>query len=78
LRQIVKKTGSIGFRSACFAAVALAPLLAGCSHKNAASASGAGNDVQSEQNREQDCADPQWKADNLGLWDNICLSNSHH
>ncbi len=30
------------------------------------------HDVQTEARRERDCANPQWKAANLGLWYNIC------
>jgi hypothetical protein len=30
------------------------------------------HDRQTEAQREQDCASPQWKAANLGLWYNIC------
>ena len=29
-------------------------------------------DRQTEAQREHDCADPQWKAANLGLWYNMC------
>lgn len=35
------------------------------------------HDLQTEARREQDCADPQWKAANLGLWYNICSGNQH-
>jgi hypothetical protein len=34
-------------------------------------------DRQTEARREQDCADPQWKAANLGLWYNICSGEQH-
>ena len=30
------------------------------------------HDQKTEARREQDCANPQWKAANLGLWYNIC------
>lgn len=30
------------------------------------------HDRQTEAAREQDCANPDWKAANLGLWYNIC------
>jgi hypothetical protein len=30
------------------------------------------HDRQTDAARDQDCADPQWKAANLGLWYNIC------
>ena len=35
------------------------------------------HDVRTEARREQDCADPQWKAANLGLWYNICSGRQH-
>ena len=35
------------------------------------------HDVRTEARREQDCADPQWKAANLGLWYNICSGGQH-
>jgi len=35
------------------------------------------HDVRTEARREQDCADPQWKAANLGLWYNICSGTQH-
>ena len=35
------------------------------------------HDRQTEAQREQDCADPQWKAANLGLWYNICSGQQH-
>jgi hypothetical protein len=34
-------------------------------------------DRQAELRREQDCADPQWKAANLGLWYNLCPGEPH-
>jgi hypothetical protein len=35
------------------------------------------HDVQTEAARERDCADPQWKEANLGLWYNICSGEQH-
>jgi hypothetical protein len=35
------------------------------------------HDARTEAAREQDCADPQWKAANLGLWYNICSGDQH-
>jgi len=35
------------------------------------------HDRQTEAQREHDCADPQWKAANLGLWYNICSGERH-
>ncbi len=35
------------------------------------------HDRQTEAQREQDCADPAWKAANLGLWYNICSGQQH-
>ena len=35
------------------------------------------HDVRTEGRREQDCADPQWKAANLGLWYNICSGDQN-
>jgi hypothetical protein len=35
------------------------------------------HDVRTENRREQDCTDPQWKAANLGLWYNICSGGQH-
>jgi len=44
--------------------------LSGC-HKDAAGEDPQ-HDVRTEVRRDQECADPQWKAANLGLWYNIC------
>jgi hypothetical protein len=44
--------------------------LNGC-HKDSV-ANNPQHDRQTEAQREQDCADPQWKAANFGLWYNIC------
>lgn len=30
------------------------------------------HDARTDARRDQDCADPQWKEANLGLWYNIC------
>ena len=35
------------------------------------------HDRQTDAQREQDCADPQWKAANLGPWYNICSGDRH-
>jgi hypothetical protein len=35
------------------------------------------HDAQTEAAREQDCANPDWKAANLGLWYNICSGEQH-
>jgi hypothetical protein len=35
------------------------------------------HDAQTEAAREHDCADPQWKEANLGLWYNICSATAH-
>jgi hypothetical protein len=35
------------------------------------------HDAHTEAVREHDCADPQWKAANLGLWYNICSGTEH-
>jgi hypothetical protein len=57
-------------RAALAIAVSLAPVLAAC-HKTPP-AEDSQPDVNTEARREQVCADPQWKADNLGLWYNLC------
>jgi hypothetical protein len=60
---------SKGLRFA-FLALAAVSALSGC--KKASVTDDPQHDRQTELRREQDCADPQWKADNLGLWYNIC------
>lgn len=50
--------------------LALAPALAACHRTPPAEDTRPG--VDTELRREQDCADPQWKAANLGLWYNLC------
>ncbi|HEX4195238.1 MAG TPA: hypothetical protein VHY80_19175 [Stellaceae bacterium] len=35
------------------------------------------HDAQTEAARERDCANPEWKAANLGLWYNICSGDQH-
>jgi hypothetical protein len=50
----------------------VAPLVGACSHKQALPSEAAGHDRQTELRRQQDCADPDWKAANLGLWYNVC------
>ena len=49
--------------------------LSGC-HKDSV-ADDPQHDRRTEARREQDCADPQWKAANLGLWYNICSGGQH-
>ena len=57
-----------------FVAVAvLVPLLGACSKKGPVD--DPQEDQRTEAQREHDCGDPQWKADNLGLWYNICKGN---
>lgn len=56
--------------------LALGPLLAACS--KTIPSEDPRHDVQTEARREHDCADPQWKAANLGLWYNICEGDSDH
>ncbi|HVA14719.1 MAG TPA: hypothetical protein VNF99_15840 [Stellaceae bacterium] len=53
----------------------LAPVLAGC-HHNQAVAGAPDHDARTELRRERDCANPQWKAANLGLWFNLCQVSS--
>jgi len=56
--------------------ILLALLCAGCSSASTALPSDAPNhDQQTELRREQDCANPKWKAANLGLWYNVCRPN---
>ena len=61
-----------------FALLALAAVsgLSGC--KKGSVADDPQHDRQTEAQREQDCADPQWKAANLGLWYNICSGGGQH
>ena len=49
--------------------------LSGC-HKDSVTANPQ-HDRQTEVRREEDCADPQWKSANLGLWYNICSGGQH-
>ena len=51
--------------------VLLAPLLFGCGRRGT-DLPAAGHDSRTELRREQDCANSQWKAANLGLWHNVC------
>jgi len=67
----------IGFASgriaALFALLTVAPLLSACGHDSKSPTTGsAAADAQSELRREQDCANPQWKAANPGLYYNLC------
>ena len=57
------------------ALVVLAPLLSGCG--KAMPGQDPEHDVRTEQRREADCADPQWKSANLGLWYNLCQTNTY-
>lgn len=62
-----------GRAAAVFALLMVAPLLSGCGHDSKSATEGsAAADAQSEQRREQDCANPQWKAANPGLYYNLC------
>jgi len=54
------------------AALLLAALLCGCSESTSPRLS---HDERTELRREQDCANPQWKAANAGLWYNVCPTN---
>jgi hypothetical protein len=49
--------------------VAGAGLLSACSHDAPVSVPG---DVHAEQHLRQDCANPTWKEQNLGLWYSLC------
>lgn len=53
----------------------VAPLLSGCG--KTLPSENAQHDVRTEARREQDCANPQWKADNLGLWYNLCQTDTY-
>lgn len=57
------------------ALLTLAPLLAACAHTNPAD--DPQHDFRTEARREQDCADTAWKAANLGLWYNLCQTNTY-
>lgn len=50
--------------------LALGPLLSACG--KTMPSEDPQHDAQTDARRDQDCADPQWKAANLGLWYNIC------
>lgn len=65
----------LGRRLAYLAVLALGPLLSGCG--KAMPAQDPQHDQRTEARREQDCADPQWKAANLGLWYNLCHTNTY-
>ncbi len=56
-------------------ALPLLAVLSGCHHDSVTD--DPRHDVQTEATREQDCADPQWKEANLGLWYNICSGEQH-
>jgi hypothetical protein len=56
----------------CFGLLAAAALGALCGCGKDSVATNPQHDLRTEAQREQDCADPQWKAANLGLWYNIC------
>lgn len=60
-------------RLVLFPVLALAPLLCGCSREDGPlPSSQPGHNLQTELRRNQDCADPKWKAANLGLWYSVC------
>jgi hypothetical protein len=53
--------------------LALALLVAGCSHdKSDSMAAGAGASASSEDVLKKDCANPKWREQNLGLWYSVC------
>lgn len=52
-----------------------APLLSGCG--NSMPSQDPQHDARTEARREQDCDNPQWKAANLGLWYNLCQTNTY-
>jgi lipocalin len=54
---------------AVFVVLALAVLAAGCSDKKPAPPA---NRESSEAILKRDCADEQWKQQNLGLWYSVC------
>jgi predicted small lipoprotein YifL len=56
-------------------AAMLAPLLSGCG--KTLPSENAQHDVRTEARREADCANAQWKAANLGLWYNLCQTNTY-
>lgn len=64
-----------GRRLACLAALVLAPPLSGCGKTTPAQ--DPQHDQRTEARREHDCADPQWKTANLGLWYNLCQTNTY-
>jgi hypothetical protein len=49
--------------------VAAALLAAGCSGDKPVAAA---NQTSSEEIRKRNCADPQWREQNLGLWYSVC------
>lgn len=53
----------------------LAPLLSACGKTSPLE--DPQHDVRTDARREQDCANPQWKAANLGLWYNLCQSDTY-
>ncbi len=53
-----------------------APLLGACGHQDTLPSQIQGHDAQTELRREHDCANPQWKEANLGLWYNVCRSDA--
>jgi hypothetical protein len=67
-----RRCGTATARLTPAAALILAPLLCGCSHSESHAATTVSHDTRTELRREQDCADPKWKAANLGLWYNVC------
>lgn len=57
------------------AALALGSLLSACGPTMPGS--NPKNDLKTEARREQDCANPKWKAANLGLWYNLCQTTTY-
>lgn len=70
-----ERRGLRSWRIATLAFLSLAPVLGGCSHDSAAPIGSVAADDRAEQRREQDCANPQWKAANPGLYYNLCPDN---
>jgi hypothetical protein len=54
-----------------------ASVLAGCSHGDDKPVITAASEATSEANLRRDCADPNWKKQNLGLWYSVCRQPIH-
>lgn len=64
------------WRISLFPVLAIVAALGGCHDPNPTLPSSVpGHNAQTELRRERDCANPHWKAANLGLWYNVCRSN---